>query len=79
MARVETLLSVADKPGKVAIENGVLTDEEIEKYEAGTLSSFDQLSNYSSVYTIVGWISVGTGVVLILFIPVLRKWMHGVH
>ncbi len=77
--RIATLSSVARDPGAVAVKNEVLKKAELEKYEARTLSSFDQLSNYSSVYMIVGWIAVGTGAVLILFIPVLRKWMHGVH
>lgn len=77
--RVDELIAAAIEPGKVAVNNEVLTQEEIEKRDARTLSSFDQLSNYTSVYTVVGWVAVGTGVVLILFIPVLRKWMHGVH
>lgn len=77
--RIASLSSVAKKPGAVAVDNEVLKKEQLKEYDAKTLSSFDQLSNYSSVYVIVGWIAVGTGAVLILFIPVLRKWMHGVH
>ncbi len=77
--QIAMLTGAAREPGSVAVENGVLTQEKLKEYEPMTLSSFDQLSNYSSVYQLVGYIAVGTGLVLVLLIPVLRKWMHGVH
>ena len=36
------------------------------------------LSTYNSVYSAIGWVSVGIGAVLLLLSPLLKRWMHGV-
>ncbi|MFB6307457.1 MAG: peptide MFS transporter [Flavobacteriales bacterium] len=77
--KINTYVSEARSPGKVAVNNELLEKEQLDKYEKRTLSSFDQLSKYSSVYQMVGLIAIGTGLVLIIMIPKMRKWMHGVH
>jgi POT family proton-dependent oligopeptide transporter len=37
------------------------------------------LAKFASVYSVIGWISVAIGVVLLVVAPLLRKWMHGVN
>lgn len=37
------------------------------------------LLNYSSVFTQVGIVAIGTAIVSFLITPILKKWMHGVH
>jgi POT family proton-dependent oligopeptide transporter len=36
------------------------------------------LATFGSVYSVIGWVSVAIGVVLLGVAPLLRKWMHGV-
>lgn len=43
------------------------------------LASFDGLANYVSVFGPLGWIALGAAVVLAALVPLLNKWMHGVH
>ena len=43
------------------------------------LNSFDGLSSYLSVFGPIGWVAIGSGLFLIALVPILRKWMHGVH
>ena len=37
------------------------------------------LLNYTSVFTQVGIVAIGTALVSFLISPILKKWMHGVH
>lgn len=37
------------------------------------------LDTYTGVFTVIGWIAVGIGVVLLALAPVLRRLMHGVR
>ena len=37
------------------------------------------LETYVGVFTTIGWIAVGIGVVLLLISPLLKRWMHGVN
>lgn len=36
------------------------------------------LENYSNVFEVIAYIALGSGVVLMLLVPVLKRWMHGV-
>jgi proton-dependent oligopeptide transporter, POT family len=36
------------------------------------------LAKFGSVYSVIGWVSVAIGVVLLVIAPLMRKWMHGV-
>lgn len=36
------------------------------------------LETYATVYSAIGWVAVGIGVVLLLLSPLLKRWMHGV-
>jgi POT family proton-dependent oligopeptide transporter len=62
----------------------------IGNYKAGWLSSLMGVSGHASggaldmektnqLFIMVGGLSVGMGVLLLLLTPLLRKWMHGVH
>jgi POT family proton-dependent oligopeptide transporter len=37
------------------------------------------LDTYTGVFTVIGWIAVGIGVVLLALSGVLKKLMHGVR
>ncbi|MGL4543469.1 MAG: peptide MFS transporter [Polymorphobacter sp.] len=37
------------------------------------------LNTYVGVFTTIGWISVGIGVLLLAISPLLKRWMHGVN
>ncbi|MFB6258201.1 MAG: peptide MFS transporter [Flavobacteriales bacterium] len=85
---IDFLVEKGQIAGKEALKAGTIEKSTFQKFRGKNteepakpqvLSSYDQLSNYSSVYTMIGSVSVSTGVVLIFLIPVLRKWMHGVH
>ena len=36
------------------------------------------LDTYVGVFTMIGWIAVGIGTLLLLISPLLKRWMHGV-
>jgi len=36
------------------------------------------LETYAGVFSTIGWISVGVGVLLLAISPLLKRWMHGV-
>ncbi len=36
------------------------------------------LDTFASVYSVIGWVAVGIGVVLLVLSPLLKRWMHGV-
>jgi POT family proton-dependent oligopeptide transporter len=36
------------------------------------------LAKFGQVYSVIGWVSVGIGIVLLVLAPLMRKWMHGV-
>jgi len=69
----------------VAPEPGFMTSmiELVTGFTNATTSSTSEgilsLLNYSSVFTQVGVVAVGTAVVSFLITPILKKWMHGVH
>ncbi len=44
-----------------------------------SVSAAESLGNYSHVFGQIGLVAVGAGLVLWLLVPLLRKWMHGVH
>jgi POT family proton-dependent oligopeptide transporter len=37
------------------------------------------LAKFASVYSVIGWVSVAIGALLLVVAPLLRKWMHGVN
>jgi POT family proton-dependent oligopeptide transporter len=37
------------------------------------------LETFSSVYSVIGWISVAIGAILLALSPLIKKWMHGVQ
>jgi len=48
--------------------------------EAGPISPLDSLSTYTDAYTVWGiWVILGAAAVLLALVPLLRKWMHGIH
>ena len=52
---------------------------EVGQYSDALLTSFDSLALYNEVFGALGWIAIGSGIFLLLLIPILRKWMHGIH
>ena len=36
------------------------------------------LATYTHVYDLIGWITVGFGVLFLLVNPILKRWAHGV-
>ena len=44
-----------------------------------TLSKAESLSIYTGVFQDIAYISLGAGVLLIMLVPVLKRWMHGIH
>ncbi|MEM7784403.1 MAG: MFS transporter, partial [Planctomycetota bacterium] len=42
------------------------------------LTAVAALEQYSGVFTQVGWMAVGAGLFLLVFSPIVKKWMHGV-
>lgn len=65
--------------GHVAMASGLVSQEQLSTLSAPALESYDRLANYLDVFGPVGWTAVGAGVLLLLMVPLLRKWMHGVH
>jgi POT family proton-dependent oligopeptide transporter len=43
------------------------------------LSASESLGNYAHVFGQIGIVAVVAGMLLLLLVPLLRKWMHGVH
>lgn len=43
------------------------------------LSSIETLSVYSNVFGNIALTAVGAGILLLTLVPLLRKWMHGIH
>lgn len=44
-----------------------------------TLSAVESLPVYSGVFQYIVYVSLGAATLLLVLVPVLRKWMHGVH
>lgn len=69
----------------VAPEPGFMTNmiELVTGFANATTSSTSEgvlsLLNYTSVFTQVGIVAIGTALVSFLISPILKKWMHGVH
>jgi POT family proton-dependent oligopeptide transporter len=36
------------------------------------------LDTYTGVFSTIGWVSVGIGILLFFLSPLLKRWMHGV-
>ncbi len=65
--------------GAVAVTSGLIKPDQIGTMSESALQSYDRLANYLDVFGPVGWTAVGAGVLLLMMVPLLRKWMHGVH
>lgn len=76
---IATLTEPVRPAGKVAVDKGVIEQAKMSEYAPEVLNSYDGLANYTSVYRLVGFIAIGTGLVLMLLLKPLRKWMHGIH
>jgi POT family proton-dependent oligopeptide transporter len=63
--------------GTLAMEAGLI--ENLSTHPTEVMASFDQLANYTTVFGPLGYIALGAGVFLLLLVPLIRKWMHGVH
>jgi POT family proton-dependent oligopeptide transporter len=63
--------------GVKAVSAGLI--DTVEGSSVELLSSFDGLATYNEVFGALGWIAVGASVALLLLIPILKKWMHGVN
>lgn len=46
---------------------------------AGVINAVESLPIYTSVFEKIAWVSIGSGVLLLLLTPILRKWMKDVH
>lgn len=51
---------------------------ETEGITTTAVAGAESLSRYIDVYSTFGWIAIGTGVVVLLFSPLLNKLMHGI-
>ena len=51
----------------------------VEQSEGVEVSTYDMLISYTDVFQTVAYISIGFAVIALLFTPLIRKWMHGVH
>jgi len=63
--------------GDIALKAGLIDGSE--GYNETLLSSFDTLATYNSVFAPIGYVALGAGVLLLMLIPLLRKWMHGIN
>ena len=62
---------------KVAGEIGKLTATEDVAADA---SKMESLTNYATTYEVWGvYVVLGAAAVLLILVPTLRKWMHGIH
>jgi POT family proton-dependent oligopeptide transporter len=76
---IAVLTEPVRRAGQIALDEGVIDQQQMETLSASALHSYDGLANYSSVYRLVGFIAIGAGVVLLLLLKPLRAWMHGIH
>jgi POT family proton-dependent oligopeptide transporter len=67
--------SIAHQAGK-HISNMTASSDGV---ETGLLSAAESLPVYASVFTDVGFVALGAGVLLLLLSPIIKKWMHGIH
>ena len=64
--------------GEKAAQAGLLAND-ASTYSDALLKSYDGLATYLGVFGNIGWIALGSGVLLLLLVPLLKKWMHGVN
>ena len=62
--------------GKIAEASGSESLKSGGEIKAGTPEAIAYIENVNSVYTTIGWVAVGVGVVLILLAPLIKKLMH---
>lgn len=65
--------------GEKAKEFGLLSAEKIQQLPKEVLEKYDSLAGYASVFWDLALIGVGCGLLLLILVPFLRKWMHGIH
>ena len=65
--------------GQKALDAGYIDKAQLSSVSESLLSSYDGLASYISVFNNVGFIALGSGVLLLLLVPILKKWMHGVN
>lgn len=70
---------VGSKLGDKAVEYGLVDPKTIGTINEQLLGSYDSLAGYLAIFELVGFVSIGLGVVLFAISPIIRKWMHGLH
>ncbi len=81
---VASLTSVPSKgedaqTGALAMEEGLLSTDQITRLPQEAVDKFDSLASYAGVFEQVGIIAVISSLFLLILVPLLKKWMHGVH
>ncbi len=51
----------------------------VESSEGTEVSPMELLTTYTDVFQTVAYIAIGFAIVALLFTPLVKKWMHGVH
>ena len=64
--------------GQKALDAGFIDKAQLTSSSESLLSSYDGLASYTSVFNNVGFIALGSGILLLFLVPVLKKWMHGI-
>ena len=65
--------------GQKALDAGFIDKAQLTSSSESLLSSYDGLASYTSVFSNVGFIALGSGILLLFLVPVLKKWMHGIR
>ena len=62
--------------GQKAVNAGYIT--ETAGLDEALLKSYDGMVTYVDIFSSIGWVALASGVLLLLLVPTIRKWMHGV-
>lgn len=46
---------------------------------AGSSENMIQLATYTSVFSMIGAVALFVSILVLLFSPIIKKWMHGIH
>ena len=68
--------SIAHQVGKFIAQ---LTSSGEGGADTATMTATQTLPIYTEVFTNVGMVAIGAGLLLVLLTPAIRKWMHGIH
>jgi len=62
--------TVATRIGKMAA---------IDPHAIEAVDSAGALATYTQLFEFLMWFGIGTGTIMIIISPILRRWMHGIH